>query len=391
MTNMPKQKIFPDNIINQSSEQLIYDYSKKSNAIYLILLVTVILLMASSFFIKVDIGVNTTGIIKPKGERSIITASIGGRIVSFNIKENGFVNRGDTLLVISADLINSQLPSLNQRQSELRTWINDLRYLLSSDSNEIGRITSREYVQQYTLYKSELRELELKEELLRKSYTRDKQLLDTYVIARAEFERTEADYNNILAAIATHKNNTMYKWEAARSEYLKELRDIEARVSQISIQEKESIVIATVSGTIQKVLNIDSGTFVQAGQEIAEISPEGALLAECYISPKDIGLIRPGLKGRIQVTAFNYNDWGVLETEIMEIYDDIVVSDGVSETSFYRVYCSLSSDHLSLKNGSKGYIKKGMSINARFIITSRTLFQLLYDKVDDWLNPAIDN
>jgi HlyD family secretion protein len=30
-----------------------------------------------------------------------------------------------------------------------------------------------------------------------------------------------------------------------------------------------------------------------------------------------------------------------------------------------------------------------MSLTARFNVTERTLFQLLYDKVDDWLNPRI--
>ena len=388
---MSKPKIFPDSIVNQSSEQLIYDYSKKSNAIYIVVLAAIILLIASSFYIKIDIGVNTTGIIKPKGERSIITASISGRIVSFNIKENGFVNKGDTLFVISSDYLDSQLPALTQRQDELKIWLHDVKCLLSSDSSDAFKVTSSEYFQKYALYKSKLYELEVRENLLFNGYTRDKRLYDRQVIAQVEFEKSEAEYKNALAAIAIHKDNSRYEWEASRSEYLKELRDIETKISQISIQEQESIVVATVSGTIQKTLNIDSGTFVHSGQQVAEISPEGELFAECYIFPKDIGLVKPGLKGRIQVTAFNYNDWGVLGTEIIEIYDDIVISGNVNETPYYRVYCSLSSDHLSLKNGYKGYIKKGMSINTRFIVISRTLFQLLYDKVDNWLNPAIKN
>jgi len=29
-----------------------------------------------------------------------------------------------------------------------------------------------------------------------------------------------------------------------------------------------------------------------------------------------------------------------------------------------------------------------MSLQARFIVTERTLWQLIYDNVDDWLNPG---
>lgn len=32
-----------------------------------------------------------------------------------------------------------------------------------------------------------------------------------------------------------------------------------------------------------------------------------------------------------------------------------------------------------------------MTFNARFELTERTLYQLLYDKVDDWMNPTNQN
>jgi len=32
-------------------------------------------------------------------------------------------------------------------------------------------------------------------------------------------------------------------------------------------------------------------------------------------------------------------------------------------------------------------IRKGMSLNARIIVSRRSLFNLLFDKVDKWVNP----
>lgn len=54
----------------------------------------------------------------------------------------------------------------------------------------------------------------------------------------------------------------------------------------------------------------------------------------------------------------------------------------------FRVRCSLDQTYLELQNGFRGDIKKGMTFQARFIVSRRSLFQLLYDKVDDWLNPT---
>ena len=42
----------------------------------------------------------------------------------------------------------------------------------------------------------------------------------------------------------------------------------------------------------------------------------------------------------------------------------------------------------SNENEYKGLLKKGMNFSAHFIIARRSLFELLYDKVDDWVNPA---
>ncbi len=49
----------------------------------------------------------------------------------------------------------------------------------------------------------------------------------------------------------------------------------------------------------------------------------------------------------------------------------------------------MDKDFLSLKNGYKGYLKKGMTVFARFVIAERTVMQLLVDKVDNWLRPGV--
>ena len=39
------------------------------------------------------------------------------------------------------------------------------------------------------------------------------------------------------------------------------------------------------------------------------------------------------------------------------------------------------------KNGQIGKLKKGMTASAHFMVTRRSLFDLLYQKIDDWANP----
>ena len=44
-------------------------------------------------------------------------------------------------------------------------------------------------------------------------------------------------------------------------------------------------------------------------------------------------------------------------------------------------------NYLMLKSGQKRSLEKGMTVSAHFMITRRSLFDLLYQKIDDWANP----
>jgi len=117
---------------------------------------------------------------------------------------------------------------------------------------------------------------------------------------------------------------------------------------------------------------------------IADISPDANLIAECYVSPSDIGLLKTKNKVKFQIDAFNYNQWGMATGKIVDINKDITI---INNMPMFKVICKIEQDHLTLKNGFEGKLKKGMTFNARFFIIERSAFELLYDKVDDWFVP----
>jgi HlyD family secretion protein len=141
-----------------------------------------------------------------------------------------------------------------------------------------------------------------------------------------------------------------------------------------------------VTGTIQNLAGVYPGSPVFVNQDLAQISPETNLIAEAYVSPNDVGLLHQGMPVLMQVSAFNYNQWGLLHGEVQEISNDIQMQN---DRPVFEIKCRLSQDHLSLKNGYQGKLKKGMSFQACFVVAKRSLWQLLYDKVDDWVNPNI--
>jgi len=146
-------------------------------------------------------------------------------------------------------------------------------------------------------------------------------------------------------------------------------------------------VIAGTSGTLMNDQNLNAGDFVYPNQKLAEISPDSELMAVTYLSPADIAFLEIGQEVKFQVDAYNYNQWGVATGKVVEIANDLSL---ISEKEAgFLVTCKLDSLDMKLPSGQKGEIRKGMTFNARFVVARRSLFQLLYDKVDDWLNPSI--
>jgi HlyD family secretion protein len=144
-------------------------------------------------------------------------------------------------------------------------------------------------------------------------------------------------------------------------------------------------ILAPIDGEIIQCADCQAGSLVTAGQKIAEISPAGELIATCYVKPADIGFIHENQRVKIQVDAFNHNEWGLLPGSIVDISDDMILENG--SVAFFRIKCKPERNYLTLKNGYKAEIKKGMSLNTRIFVIKRNLFHLLFDKADKWFNP----
>ena len=153
------------------------------------------------------------------------------------------------------------------------------------------------------------------------------------------------------------------------------------------LEEKEQYVIkASATGTIQQLTGKYVGSSIQAGENLGIISPDSNLLVECYVSPQDIGFLRKDMHANFQINSFNYNQWGLASGKILNIANDFIIQN---QKPVFKVQCLMDKTFLKLKTGYVGKIKKGMNLRARFIITRRSIYQLMYDKIDDWVNPKI--
>jgi multidrug resistance efflux pump len=294
------------------------------------------------------------------------------------------VNKGDTLLLINNLVITQKISTTESLLTETKSFVEDLK-LLSNQKKNANKLRSLKYKQEYNFYQQKLSELNTRFQKIKEDYNRNQKLFDKGVIAKVELNNSKLEYDLSLNAIYQYKKQQYSSWQAELVNHQNQLKELENNQVQLEETNNLSIIKAPVSGTLLNVKGIEKGSFIQNGIQLAEISPLSELIVECYINPIDIGLLKKESKVNFQISAFNYNQWGVVNGKIIEIGNDVEM---INNTPMFKVLCSLDQNFLQLKNGFKGQLKKGMFVNARFELTERTLFDLLYDKMDDWLNPT---
>lgn len=383
-------KIFPVEFLSLTAEYHFSKYDPKTNIIYKMVLGFVLLALISIFFIKVNINVKSLGTIKSSTEHNEIKALVSGRVDTMLLKENMHVTKGQVLLTLKAAAITQQNLAAHTQQTEFKAQLTDLQVLADmakhNQWNKRPALTSELYSQQYVLLQQKARDAGANLAAARKNEERYSYLYKNKAVSAAEYEVIHLAYQNAQSALQLIYDDQGSKWQTEYTGVKAQMRDLQSEGASIE-QEKDLYTLrAPISGAVQNLKGIQPGSVIAANEIIAEISPETGMIAEVYVLPKDIGLIRPDIKVNFQVDAFNYNQWGLLTGKVLTVSNDIFTDNG--QQPYFKVRCLLDKNELHLKNGYVGRIKKGMSLQANFYVTRRTLFQLLYDKTSDWLNPG---
>ncbi len=364
-------------------ENLIAKNTTKSISIYLMVVLALIVTLTCLPFIKIDISKQSRGIIRAKQDNSPLSSIVSGKLTQVRLKNNQQVNKGDTLLIITTDYIRAQEKLndslLKQAEIEFMGYTNVI-------NNKPKLLKDNIIIDDYERYLLQKQELVSKVQQAKINFNRYEQLFKKQIVAQVEYETYR--YGLIFAkeALNSFIKQQEAQWQTQKREIETQIKNLKSKKEQIISESNNYVLTAPISGTLENVLGLQDGSFVNASQIIATISPNSNLIVENTVSPTDIGLLKIGQDVKFQLDAFNYNQWGMLEGKVIDIDKNITVQDN---SAFFKVRSSLNSKQLTLKNGYTTNISKGMTLTTRYFITRRSLYELLFDKVDDWFNPKI--
>jgi len=377
--------ILPSEFINNGIDVYLAKHTVSSGKIYWLAILIVIVSLISLPFIYVDVSVQETGIIRPVVEKTEIRSSITEWVDSVYVKEGQMLNQGDTILTFLQTNPDFQIEYQQKRLTDIQEHLNDLAFLAKGLKPDTFRSATRR--QEYALFIQRKQEQETNMNKAKKDLDRNQTLYEKGVIAAEEYENYRYGYDKEKNALASLKNSQISQWQNDLNTYNNSLEEMKNSLNQQLKEKDRYMIISPVNGTLDQFSGIYAGSMIQTGALLAVVSPDSTLYAEINVSPRNIGYISKNMPVNIQISSFNYTEWGSISGKVTDISSDFM-TDASENTLFYKVKCSMDKNYLLRKNGVKGWLKKGMSVSANFMITRRSLFDLLYQKMDDWVNPA---
>ncbi len=379
--------LYPLAILQETSLQYLPTIKSSSYALYLLILFGMIIGLAGLPFIYTDISVKTPGITRPISERTEIKSVIAGIIDSLYYKEGDWVQKNATILRIKDLNTKSKRTLILFETAQRQQFIHDLVLLSSGEAfsdTMIELLNSPLYKEQASRFIHQKTDQEASLKKANKELELNTSLAKDKVISPKELFDIQINQEKIQSSYQAFTQEQLSVWQQELAKYRLELSQFHQQMQQVNTDAGYYKVIAPVSGIIQGMNTRYSGGLLQANEILCTISPEEAIIGECYVQTKDIGLLKKGQTVRYQLEAFNYNYFGVLTGKIISIDNDFTPIDN---KPVFKVRCSFDSSQLQLKNGFTGQLKKGLGFQASFVVTRRNLWQLLFDKLDDWLNP----
>lgn len=321
--------------------------------------------------------------VRPIAEKSEINAVLTEQVDSVYVREGQQIHKGELILRFRTGQSDHRIGYQKSRLSDCEKQLADLELL--SIGKSPSTFSSMLRKQESIYYDQRKHKLEIALAQAKKNYKRNQVLFEKQVISEEEYDRSLFDYQDRKDELQTLIESQLNVWQSDLSEYRRSYDEIKMALQQEVKSRAFYLVRSPVNGTVDQFSGIYSGSNVQAGQLLAVISPDSTLYLETYVEPRNIGLISIGMPINAQIESFNYAEWGTIPGRVKEISSDFQIDH--RGRMVFKVKCEIKRYFLQLKNGRIGRLRKGMTANVHFMVTRRSLFDLLYQTMDNWVNP----
>jgi HlyD family secretion protein len=159
---------------------------------------------------------------------------------------------------------------------------------------------------------------------------------------------------------------------------------VEGELEQAQKQRSRETIEAPVSGTVYSV-KATKGP-VQAGEELLSILPDGEqLVLEVKVLNRDIGFIREGMKAKVKMAAFPFQEFGTLDGEVIKVSPNAIVDKNLGLVFPTRIKLK---QHTMKVRGQDVLFTPGMAATGEIVTRQKSILTFLIEPVTRRFNEA---
>ena len=324
-------------------------------------------------FARIDEVVLANGELQPLGAERPIKAPFGGIVKEILVREGQAVKTGQALMRLDAQVSEKRAQTLKtQLKLEVKRFEEESRSIKARVSSLRER-------------KEGLKRALLTEEEI---YTNIIPLAQQGAFKRTELLRQRNRVEQLESEVAQARANLqevqaqLLKME---QESLREISDLERQLVEVEDTLSKEILSAPVDGLVFGLVPSSPGYATSAGETLVNVVPGGVLEAKIFVTNRDVGFLKKGMKAQVRVDAFPYTQFGSLPGTLKSVGTLPIKPDAQNPQPLFPAYIELQRE--TLRKGQDEFpVSAGQSVQANLILRDKRVISLLTDAVQKALD-----
>ena len=158
-----------------------------------------------------------------------------------------------------------------------------------------------------------------------------------------------------------------------------ELTTIEGQLKQARQQRQKETLKAPVTGTVYNIKVTTAEGMVQPNKELLSILPEAQdLMLEVKVLNRDIGFISPGMKAKVKIATFPFQEFGTIDGTVVQVSPNAIVEKDLGLVFPTRI--RLNKDSVKAR-GRNVKLVPGMTATGEIVTRKRSILAFLIEPV----------
>ena len=196
-------------------------------------------------------------------------------------------------------------------------------------------------------------------------------LQNTQALSSQDVLTKMADNDKKIAEIDSQLNKAIVENE-------KSIAETNSQLSQAQITLQYQVLSAPVDGTVFDLKVAGTGFVANSAETLLKIVPTNTLVAEVFVTNKDIGFVQEGMPVDVRIDSFPFSEFGDIKGQLVSVGSDALPPDEILPYYRFPVKVRLDQQFLQVR-GREISLQSGMSVNANIKIRKRSVMSIFTD------------